>query len=135
AVSDIPVYFEVKKDDVVIASFSGTVPGPVSPASSVNYTFPATFDMLALGTYSLTAYTDYPGDANPANDTAFSTLNVIQYSISTFPYLEDFNADDGTWLTGQTNPANTTRKFEYGIVPYLGGAEGEGNSFYLNMSG
>src|SRR5690606_34934956 len=108
---------------------------PIAPASSVNFTFPTNFNMLPVGEYTITAYSSYAGDFNAGNDTSTVTLLVGQPKISSFPYLETFDANEGYWLTGAGNASNTNRSFEYGSVPYLSGAQGNGNSFYLNMSG
>jgi hypothetical protein len=133
-ISNVPVEFEVKRDNVVIATLTGIVPGPIPVAGAVNYTFSGTFDMIPLGLYTIKGYSEYPGDLNQTNDTAYTTINIIQPKISTFPYLQDFNLNAGNWLPGKSNLANNNRNFVYGAVPYLGGAQGNGNSFYLNMT-
>lgn len=60
--------FEVsyQLNDVLVTE---QVPGPLTPASPINFTFSQTGDMMALGAYQLAAYTSLPGDAFDGNDT------------------------------------------------------------------
>jgi hypothetical protein len=50
------------------------VPGPVGPGEEVEYTFTATVDLTAFGTYALEACTFLPGDENVTNDCAAAII-------------------------------------------------------------
>mgnify|MGYP000896871458 FL=1 len=127
-VSNIPVFCEVSGQ--VTASFSGIVPGPINANSYADYTFASTFNMTAIGTYFFEAWTQMAGDINPGNDTLTTVIQVNQPTLAVFPYLEDFNANNGFWTLGGTS-ADTSRHFTWGSVPYLNGPQGQGNSWYL----
>jgi len=60
--------FEVsyQLNDVLVTE---QVPGPLTTDSPINFTFSQKGDMMALGTYQLSAYTSLPGDAFIENDT------------------------------------------------------------------
>ena len=60
-----------------------------------------------------------------------STINVTRPKITNFPYIEDFNADDGYWLDTMET---ATSQFIHGPVPYLAGPQSNGNSWYADVS-
>jgi hypothetical protein len=77
---------------------------PAIPASdSVIYTFTTPADLSAYQHYTLDAWVSYGGDNNPSNDSlpaiGFQTTPVI----STFPYIEGFENNNGYWYSGGTN--------------------------------
>lgn len=50
-------------------------PPTLNSGSSFTFTFLAKADLSAPGTYTITAYTSYPGDTNPGNDALDSLVN------------------------------------------------------------
>jgi len=125
--TNVPVTFNVT--GATTATLSGSVPGPIPSMDSVHYTFPGTYDMTPLGFYYLSAQiSGY--DNNLRNDTLKSTINVTRPKITTFPYTEDFEANDGYWIdTMETADV----QFYWGSVPYLNGPEGNGSSWYIEI--
>ncbi|MBN2682135.1 MAG: T9SS type A sorting domain-containing protein [Bacteroidales bacterium] len=121
----------------VSTSLSGLVPS-VPAHSYTDYTLPGSFDMTGLGTYNFTAYSTMPGDINSLNDSAFLSINVNYPTIASFPYFEDFNANNGYWVSSGDAPVlpdvDRGRDFVWGSLPYLNGPEGEGNSWYVDVS-
>ncbi len=116
-------------------TFSGTV-SEVPPQGSTNYTFASTFDMTPLGSYSFDATTTLTGDNFNGNDDAQTSVDVNFPKINTFPYSADFNASKQYWTaSGENPPDNDGRNFVWGdldaIPDYLNGAEGNGNSWYI----
>jgi hypothetical protein len=131
--SNVPVTCDVS--GVLNTTLVGTVPGPIPANSSVNYTFPATIDMTAVGTYDFKAYTQLATDIKNDNDTSLLTIDVNQVTISTFPYEEDFNSGNGYWLSSGSNPPfNQGRNFVLGNLPYLNGPQGQGDSWYVETT-
>jgi len=132
---NVPVSCEVTGP--VTTTLTGTVPS-VPAHSYIDYTLPGTFNMTALGTYDFTAYSTMPGDINTLNDSAFLSINVNYPLISSFPYAEDFNANNGYWVASGENPvapdADRGREFVWGSLPYLGGPDGEGSSWYVDVT-
>jgi hypothetical protein len=69
------------------------------PANTTQqYTFAATANLSAAGVYAVTAEVLYPGDTYSANNAA--TVKVFNSeSITTFPYLQNFENSSGGWYT------------------------------------
>ena len=66
------------------------------------YTFSTPFNFSNPGTYPIVATTILLGDQNSANDTA--NTEVMNYPIiSSFPYQEDFETNDGYWYSSGLN--------------------------------
>lgn len=115
-------------------TLGGTVINNLASGNSVYYTFPVSISMSDTGTYHFTAYTNVPGDIDHGNDTAQFSVYIDQVRINTFPYIADFNADNQYWKTGGNDTAMNDRWFERGNLPYLNGSQGNGNSFFVNVS-
>ena len=128
--SNIPVYCKIS--GILNTTLTGTITGPLAGGANINYTFPTTFSMSAIGAYNFTCYTAMPGDGTHSNDTTKTSISVLQPTISSYPSLNDYNATNGYWLKG-SNSSDTSRHFTWGTVPYLGGAQGNGNSWYLTV--
>ncbi|MBL4736121.1 MAG: hypothetical protein JKY18_12440, partial [Flavobacteriales bacterium] len=65
----------------------------IPPGDTATYTFTATADLSATGAYSFDAYTSLVTDADNANDSTLGVSVTHEAIISTFPYLEDFEAE------------------------------------------
>lgn len=128
-VFNVPVTVEITGE--VNQTLSGIVPGPIPVGGSVDFTFATPIDMTGLGNYEFQSYTEHALDLDYDNDTLTHSINVTQYTVNSFPYIEDFNADNGLWIASGGND----RDFVYGEVPYLGGAEDAVNSWYVDASG
>jgi hypothetical protein len=106
---------------VKVRNYSGTAATNVSVSYSINgatvtesipsigagdslvYNFSQKANLSAWQAWSIRAWVHYAGDNYPANDTlspvAFQTVPLI----STFPYLEGFEKNNGYWYTGGFN--------------------------------
>ncbi len=118
-------------------TFSGNIPS-IEYDEPVNFTFPGNFDMTPKGEYKIIAWTDLDGDLNNGNDTTKVIIDVEFPKITDFPFIEDFNDNDGQWVaSGENPPDNNDRNFVWGELPdeYLNGPEGEGNSWYVEVTG
>jgi len=96
---------ELTVNGTVVATETFT--GNIASGASVDYTFTATADLSAAGSHTISVRAILTGDENPANDSYSITVRNI-LPISTFPWLEDFNADvfpPEDWLTSHTGPA------------------------------
>jgi PKD repeat protein len=78
-----------------------TEPMAVSMASgaSVPYTFAATANLSLPGTYTIKAWSSLATDAFGANDSTTRVVTSIP-TVTTFPYVQDFEASNGGWLPG-----------------------------------
>lgn len=104
-VNNVPVVLRV--DGSVVAT--ETIP-TIAGNSTAQYTFsPGVADLSAPGTHTVEAWVDYSTDNVRQNDTALVTVNNLPL-ISSFPYLQDFETDEGNWYT----TAKTYSTWEYG---------------------
>ena len=67
-----------------------TLQSPLNSAAEVVFTIPSAI-LFQTGTNTLTVWTNYPGDANSANDTLQVTVEGYVSSTATFPYVQDFD--------------------------------------------
>lgn len=129
-ISNVPVKCDIT--GAITQTLTGTVPGPILSGGSVDYTFSTTFDMTGIGLYTFTNTTQLVGDGNTTNDALVRDINVTLDKINSFPYTEDFDADDGGWLM---SGGSGTNYWEWGILSYLNGPEGNGNCWYMVRDG
>lgn len=72
----------------------------LNPGQVYVHTFAQTANLAAFQEYSLDAWVNYPTDNYSNND---SLLNIVFHTtptITTYPYLEGFEANNGYWYTG-----------------------------------
>jgi hypothetical protein len=98
--SNIPVQFST--DGGVTWSAAETVPGPLSAGQGVSFTFAAKANLSAIGAINVQARTQLTGDAIPSND-AFTKVVDALPTITTYPYNQDFETNDGGWKASGTN--------------------------------
>ena len=65
--------------------------------------FSHTADLSAWQAYTITGWVSYPGDTYPANDTLLPVHFQTTPLISTYPYLQGFETNNGYWYTGGIN--------------------------------
>lgn len=75
----------------------------IAANSSIQYTFsPGTANLSAPGNHTVEVWVDYATDNVRVNDTARITVNSLPL-VTTFPYLENFETNNGFWYTNTTN--------------------------------
>ncbi|MCX6273416.1 MAG: lamin tail domain-containing protein, partial [Bacteroidetes bacterium] len=121
AVSNIPVSFTVN-GGAPVAEFDNIT---LAAGDTISYTFLGTANLSVLGTHNISAYTSYPGDINPVNDTVKVTITQIE-PVAAFPFLEDFEQGNSPFFA-----------FNKGVNAGIGIEAGIGNqnSFGLRMTG
>lgn len=90
----IPVRMQVDGGAVIsetIASIGGN--------TTAAYNFTATANLATPGNHTLKIWVDLPSDSYRLNDTAFIQL-VNSPVINSYPYLQNFESDNGFWYTG-----------------------------------
>lgn len=97
SIANIPVKFNVD-EGAVVSEATGTVGGN----ETVSFTFSATADLSATGIHTVKAWIDLPADNYPLNDTVIIILNNSPV-VMAFPYLENFEAGDGSWYARGKN--------------------------------
>ncbi|MCX6257020.1 MAG: T9SS type A sorting domain-containing protein [Bacteroidia bacterium] len=100
--------------------------------STYSYTFPIAENFSIHKAYNIVAWTNITGDANNTNNTSY--LTVYSYGVvNTFPYLQDFDSGNGSWLAGGSNSS-----WDVGVPPYvyLPAYKSAGDGFYkTNLNG
>lgn len=96
--TSIPVEYQVNGGGWITETWTGSL----APGATVNYTFSATADLSAAGTYIIDARTALVGDGNPGNDQTSKTV-VKPSTVNTFPYFEGFESGPAGWTSGGTN--------------------------------
>ncbi len=92
--NNVPVFYRLFNGIPV----AGTIP-VLNANSETDYTFPTLANLSTFRAYEIDAWVQLAGDNYPVND---SINNLFVYSspvISTFPYLQRFDTDNGTWFT------------------------------------
>jgi len=96
-ITSCPVYYTWNNNSG--APVSETWTGNLLGGQSTTYTFTTLFTPNVVGNERITAWTELPGDGNPANDTTYKDI-LICPEYHTLPYMKDF--EEG-W-TNSTNP-------------------------------
>lgn len=86
AASNIPVHYSLNGG----AAVNEVLAGPIAAGASTTYTFSATANLSAAGTYTLVAWTGLVGDGNVYNDSSSTTSTVIAGSPLNLPITENF---------------------------------------------
>ena len=94
AITNIPVKFRVDGGSVTAETISS-----INGNATIQYTFTSTANLASFGAHTIEAWVDYPTDNYRHNDTTVIHL-VNSAIISSFPYLENFEAGNGLWYTG-----------------------------------
>jgi len=138
--TDVPVQVDIT--GAVTATLNDVIPGPVPRFGRYYFLLDAgTVDMSAAGTYNFSAstqsnpagqYLSLINDTFPANDTRTETR--LNGRINTFPHTANFNASNDHWASYPL-AAQVNNYFRHDAVPYLAGAAGKGNSWYLDVTG
>lgn len=105
--SDITLAYSLDGKAPVIEAFPGAIAGD----QTVTYTFTTGITGLVAGPHTLHLWLNTPGDDLLKNDTIGEYGFYIAPLVSSFPYLEDFEATNGGWYTGGRNVS-----WAYGIV-------------------
>lgn len=98
---------------------------------TIDYTFASTADLSSVGTFEIVGKVLLASDERSSNDSIEVNVNSY-YTISSFPYMEDFESGAGNWEAGGTNsswqlglPANPTISSAYSGV----------NAWITNLTG
>ena len=95
--TNVPVSYQVDNGAVITEIIPSLTSGQV-----MNYTFTQTANLFAFKTYTLKTYVDYPTDSYRVNDTVTTSFRTKPL-ITSFPYLEGFESNNGDWYTSGIN--------------------------------
>lgn len=95
--NNVPVKYSLNNGGWIQESIAS-----VPANTTMEYTFTTALNFASSGIYNLRTLVDYPTDNYRAND----TLSVVVHNaplVNTFPYLENFEQNDGGWYTQGAN--------------------------------
>ena len=127
-ITNIPVKYRINGGSFITPEIiTATIPAN----TTVLYDFVTKADLSAPGTYTIDAVVNYGGDTFAENDTASSTVSNLPV-INTFPYLQNFELDNGSWYTDGIRGS-----WEYGTVnsPKINRAASGSKVWKTNMYG
>ncbi len=75
----------------------------VNPGQTKAYTFTTLANLSVPGTYEIRPFTDLATDGDRTNDTLSSQFIESKPTVTTYPYVQDFEAGQGGWVSGGTN--------------------------------
>lgn len=81
----------------------------ISGKETLRYTFSQQLDLAKTGTHNLDVWISVAGDTYNKNDSIFNFSIRNQPVVNSYPYTEDFEANDGFWFTDGINSS-----WEYG---------------------
>ena len=122
----IPVKFSIDGGATVVDTVA-----TVSGNGSASFTFTGTANLSATGVHTVVVWTDYPGDSFRGNDTLTVTIRNSP-TITSFPYLENFEASNGNWYTSGRN-----NSWEYGTpaATKINGAASGSKAWKTSLTG
>ncbi len=125
-INNIPITLKV--DGVVIANETIT---SIAASSSVQYTFTATANLTTSGNHIIEVWSALATDTYNQNDTVSSTVNNLPL-VSSFPYLQNFETNNGSWYTG-----GLLSSWEYGtpISPKINRAASGSKAWKTRIAG
>ncbi|HEX6428057.1 MAG TPA: S8 family serine peptidase, partial [Niastella sp.] len=95
--NNVPVSYQVD-NGIVVTEYI-----PIITAGQVlNYPFAQKANLSAFKQYTLSTWVHYATDSYRTNDTLRTSFQTTQL-ITSFPYFESFESNDGNWYTGGLN--------------------------------
>ena len=90
--SGFPIQLDVS--GVLTTSLTESFPGVLAPSATAQFTFATALDFSAPGEYTVAVAAQLPGDELVCNDALSLTVDQ-DVTVSSFPYVEDFESGDG----------------------------------------
>lgn len=88
--NNFPVSYQVNGGAIVTENIAS-----LGANQTLNYTFTQTANLSAYTDYRINVWVKYPGDSYPANDSILNAEFHNSPVISSYPYLENFENNDG----------------------------------------
>lgn len=128
AVSGIMASYKLDGNPVVTELLKDTIKGK----DSLIYRFLTGLSSLSFGNHKLMAWVHIPGDDYSLNDTMLNYIFNISSQIDTFPYLQNFEVNDGNWYVRGVNSS-----WAYGTPtsPKINKAASGAKAWKTNLSG
>lgn len=86
--SNVPVSYNYDNTGAFTEIYTGTI----APSATVTHTFTTTINLGMPGSHTLEAWTSYPADIVPTNDTFSYPINYFMNTLVVPPYSENFES-------------------------------------------
>jgi hypothetical protein len=93
----VPVSYQVDNGTIITENIPS-----INAGQTVNYTFTQTADLSAYKVYAFKSWVGLLTDSYHVNDTLTTSFRTSP-QITSYPYLESFESNDGNWYTGGLN--------------------------------
>jgi len=103
----IDVYYQINGGSIVTETITDTL----YPSEPFIYSFAQSADLSSQGKYNIKAWIDHPDDEDVWNDTLYQDILHLPI-ISSYPYSEDFETDEGFW---SAQPLQGPLTWEWGM--------------------
>jgi hypothetical protein len=125
--NNVAVYYKLDNGPVVSESIAS-----IAAKDTIDYTFTQTMQLAAQGVHTLNVWIAAPGDDYLANDTIAGYVFHNEPLVTSFPYLENFEASDGFWYSAGIN-----NSWQYGVPasPKISKAASGTKAWKTNLSG
>ena len=125
--NNIQLYYKLDNNAIVNESLNS-----LSGKQTINYTFSNKLDLSGSGRHVLNIWVSVAGDSYTKNDSILYYEFYNQPLIKKYPYLEDFEADNGAWYAGGIN-----NSWAYGVVasPKINKAASGTKAWKTNLTG
>lgn len=101
AITSLPLHYRVNGGPAVNEVYAATIPA----GATFTYTFATAANLSAAGVHVVDAWATLPGDGISSNDSLLGTTTRNHIKVTTFPYVEDFEANPGGWFVTGTLPS------------------------------
>jgi parallel beta helix pectate lyase-like protein/reelin-like protein len=106
-------------------NFSGTMTsGLIAPGATYYFTLMGVLNLSVPGPYTIDAYITMPGDGNSANNAMNTASLFVDGTITSFPYFQDFEANDGSFRSVSLGGADDWAYGTPNNTPLVGGNSG-----------
>lgn len=95
--SSVPVSYQIDNGTIVTENIP-----TINAGQTVNFTFGQTANLSVYKVYTFKSWVGLGTDTYHVNDTISTTFRTAP-QITSFPYLEGFESNDGNWYTGGIN--------------------------------
>jgi hypothetical protein len=113
-----PVTVYVTVTGPIPQNFSTTLTsGTIAPGATGSFTITNSLNLSVAGLYTFNAYTVMTGDGNTSNDAMKPQSIFVDKTVASWPYMENFEANNGYWRGVSLGGAND---WEWGQPNYTG---------------
>ena len=103
--NNIQLYYQLNNGAIINETINS-----IGGKKTINYSFKETLDLSKPGSYIINVWLVASGDSYTKNDSILNYETRTQPKISSFPYFQNFEENDGFWYT-----KGVKSTWEYGV--------------------